>query len=305
MSDSIDPGPTEDQVLAAVRATGFLLEQEVAQVLVSDGFTATVSRAFQDPDEGKSREVDVYGYKEVFRDDEVRTSFGVEIIAECKNSTNPFIVIGRGSTAPSKRAERRWRVPEAAFWAGENMGYPVPDRPGSNYKGSPWRWLGLGDLPGALDSSDFVGSQLLRMQRVNGGWKADNNQIFDSVVLPMSKAMQAFQKPRRNSSGRAFDQHSWASGVVTFPLLVTPASIFRVDADEDPVRAEQVPWVSVGRDLQTKDFNGLFTMTVVNQGHLSDYINRQVLAFARGSAEILSRNPTALTVREQFELVVS
>ena len=119
----------------------------------------------------------------------------------------------------------------------------------------------------------------------------------------MSKAMQAFQKPRKNSSGRPFDEHSWAHGVVTFPLLVTPASIFQVDADEDPVRARSVPWVSVGRELQTKTFNGLFTMTVVNQNHLSEYLRQQVLAFASAGAGILTRNPTALTVRERFELL--
>jgi hypothetical protein len=62
-----DPGPSPNEVLEAVRATGFLLEQEVAQRLDDYGFHSEVSRAYEDLDEGKSREVDVWGFKQMFR----------------------------------------------------------------------------------------------------------------------------------------------------------------------------------------------------------------------------------------------
>ena len=51
--------------------------------------------AFQDIDEGKSREIDVRAIKRVAHNEEKKLSAFVEIIAECKNSTNPFVFIGR------------------------------------------------------------------------------------------------------------------------------------------------------------------------------------------------------------------
>lgn len=303
--DPTPSGPSSEEVLAAVRATGFLLEQEVAQTLQSLGFHSTVSRAFQDPEENKSREVDVTAYRGTFRDEEIRTSFGVEIIAECKNTSGPFVVVGRSSTAPATQAEARLQPPEATFWAGNRISYPVSGRSDAYYQGSPWRWLGFGELPGSLDQQEFIGSQLLRMNRAHGKWKADNNQIFDSVVLPMAKALQAFQKERRSdpSSVRPFDpKFDWASGVVTFPMLVTTADLFQIDADAESVKAEPVQWVLVERELRTKSFNGKMTIAVVNVDHLSDYVTQQVLAFGHAASAILKLNPKALTARETFEL---
>ncbi len=51
----------EQSIIAALDQTGFLLEQRVAQLLMANGqFTdVALNSPFQDPDSGKSREIDV------------------------------------------------------------------------------------------------------------------------------------------------------------------------------------------------------------------------------------------------------
>lgn len=108
--------PTSEQVIEAVSATGFLLEQEVYRTLLSYGYSADVSVAFIDPDEQKSREVDVLGTKRYFRHESEPAGFKVQLIIECKNPKWPYVVVGRNATA----AEQCRKPFGAQFWS-ENI----------------------------------------------------------------------------------------------------------------------------------------------------------------------------------------
>lgn len=297
--------PTPKEVLSAVQETGFLLEQDVATKLDRLGLHSRVSAAYQDPDEGKSREIDVYAELETFRDATNRTSFGVDVIVECKKTAAPFVVVGRGTIAPARDTNSRWNPPEADFWVGREFSSPVPGGGGSSYRTSPWKWLGFPELPGSLDREEFVGSQLLRMDRTHGAWKATNNQIFDSVVVPMSKALKAFQQRNpHQSGGRVFNkQLDWAHASVSFPVLVTTAELFQIDADLHPYSAQHVPWTFVAREIRTRAFNDVLTMAVVNYESLDEFVTSRVLAFGNAAAEILRLNPTALSATASYDLI--
>ena len=71
------------------------MEQEVATQLEALDFHVHTNLAFKDIEEEKSREIDVRAIKRVAHNEEKRLSAFVEVIAECKNSTNPFVFIGR------------------------------------------------------------------------------------------------------------------------------------------------------------------------------------------------------------------
>ncbi len=66
--------PTDTEILAAIRESGYLMEQEVASVLEGLGFHVQTNRAFEDVDEGKSRELDVAAVSRVHSDDTNKVS---------------------------------------------------------------------------------------------------------------------------------------------------------------------------------------------------------------------------------------
>jgi hypothetical protein len=90
--------PTEQEIAAALGASGFLMEQEVATAFEEAGFHATTGRACTDPEEGKSRELDVYGFLRHMQDDSRRAAVYVRLLCECKNTSNPFVFLARRKT---------------------------------------------------------------------------------------------------------------------------------------------------------------------------------------------------------------
>lgn len=61
---------TTKDILTAVNDSGYLFEQEVASILGNNKFYIQTNVAFNDEDEGKSREIDVVGYRRFFHDEE-------------------------------------------------------------------------------------------------------------------------------------------------------------------------------------------------------------------------------------------
>src|SRR5712692_10210423 len=113
---------TDADIITALQASGYLLEQDVATVLESHDFLVQTSRAFLDPDEGKSREMDVWAYKQVFRDEGQRLSVSLELICECKNKGNPLVFLSR----LRNRADRSAVPNEYVFPVAESIGYVPP-----------------------------------------------------------------------------------------------------------------------------------------------------------------------------------
>ena len=71
------------------------MEQQIATQLEALDLHVWTNWAFEDIDEGKSREIDVRAVKRIAFDEGKKTSAYLEVIAECKNYTNPLVFIGR------------------------------------------------------------------------------------------------------------------------------------------------------------------------------------------------------------------
>src|SRR5262245_49948815 len=87
--------PTTDDIMEALNATGFLMEQRVTTQLDSHGFHVWTGYPFEDVEEGKSREIDVRAFLEICRDEEKKVSVTVELLCECKNNEFPFVFLRR------------------------------------------------------------------------------------------------------------------------------------------------------------------------------------------------------------------
>src|SRR3954449_9449103 len=81
--------PTREEILAAIRASGYLLEQEVAQRLEGIGFHSTTNRAWEDPDVGQSRELDIWARRLIPITGYPEAAVQLELLCECKNNSYP------------------------------------------------------------------------------------------------------------------------------------------------------------------------------------------------------------------------
>lgn len=276
-------------MIAALERTGFLLEQRVAQEVRGAGFYAQTGRAFKDPEEGKSREVDVFAFKMIFQNERGNITLGVKLLIECKKSTGPYVVLGRNpSDTERKRPPHAHAMPIGRVrWEDrreENRVYLKSM--------SQWEWLGLHELPHSPSRDERRGVQLVRMNLKNKEWQADNSSIFDSLTIPLMKAVEAFRPERDRGSAVP----NYAHMELCFPAVVTSGELFYVDVGVEAPSAERVEWVSIERDVDAEGLKGHFSMDVVNYEALGDYL-RWILEFSEEVKGVVSSNPERLVTR--------
>lgn len=104
--------PTIKQIKEAIDKAGYLLEMRLHKHLEARGFFAHSDKQFPDQDTGKSREIDLYGWKYVDLVEHVikttdKSTFlaydclRAEAIIECKSNTTPVIFFTRKVKHPS------------------------------------------------------------------------------------------------------------------------------------------------------------------------------------------------------------
>ena len=162
--------PTSEEVVQALRSAGWLLEQDTAAALEAAGFNAVTGKAFPDPDDPTtSREIDVHGYRQLFRSDELTFSVGARILAECKQSTLPYVVVG-GAFTPydlgRERKEQHFRFPHIEVERVE-----LGDGKAQLRSVGAREYLGLDSIPGNPWEPGFLASQMTRLDRKRHGWR--------------------------------------------------------------------------------------------------------------------------------------
>lgn len=168
--------PTSAEIILALRDAGWLLEQDTARALEDGGFHVMRGKAFPDPDDKSiSREIDVHGYRQLFRSDELSFSVGARMLVECKQSSMPYVVIGGPASdyeLKRDRKEQHFRFPSIETGRTELGGGRA-----RIHKTRACEYLGLDKLPGNPWEGGFLGTQMTRLDRKKT-WLADNRGIL-------------------------------------------------------------------------------------------------------------------------------
>lgn len=302
MTGTQSPLPTSDEVIAALRSAGWLLEQDVAAALERAGFHATTGKAFPDPDDPAiSREIDVHGYRQLFRSEELSFSVGVRVLAECKQSSMPYVVVGGPVGQHERQRERKeqhFRFPNIETGR-EDLGegrYRTRSTSAREY-------LGLDQLPGNPWEQDFVGTQMTRLDR-KSTWLADNRGIFTSLVYPLAKALTHFRSQANRSSYVMHRPGSdWASIVFYYPLVVTSSRLFAVDTTATDLQALEVPWATLTREIKSAKVDGQFNIDVVNATSLANYLDQRISRFAEQVATQAHQDPKRFITHQDHDYV--
>jgi hypothetical protein len=294
------PRPTSAEVIAALRDAGWLLEQDTAATLEKSAFHVTTAKAFPDPDDPSvSREIDVHGYRQLFRSDELSFSVGVRVLAECKQSSMPYIVIGGPPSAHElarDRQEQHFRFPRVETGRTE-----LGDGRARLHYTRAREYLGLEALPGNPWETVFLGNQMTRLDRKKT-WLADNRGIFTSLVYPLAKALTYFRSQSNRSS---YVMHKpgqeWASVDFYYPLIVTSAPLFAVDVSRHIIEAVEVPWATMTREIKSAKVDGRFNIDIVTSDALVEYLAKRVNAFGSAVAELAEADPKRFVTHEDHE----
>jgi hypothetical protein len=144
--------------------------------------------------------------------------------------------------------------------------------------------------------SAFRVTQLTRLDRAKGGaWSANNEGVFNSLVYPLAKALQASKKeaspPRPASAGA---RTGWAHVALHFPVVLLSCPLYVVDATATEPAVGQREWVTAQRDLKSESVTGTFEIDVVTEAAFADYVADR-FAFAQSVADAVAEDPLRVT----------
>lgn len=287
--------PTDEELIAALTDAGWLLEQTVSHVLADFDCHPRLGWAFQDEDEPtKSRELDVFGYRQVLRDEQAKAIVSATFLVECKQSAMPYVAIGQ--TLP----DWQFNQPEQ---------HRIPTRKvqirvqGSDAFREVDAWTRLGFAQIAKDHGEdyFRATQLTRLDRNNKGWNATNSGIFTSLIFPLAKAIRAEQKGYQGGTGgsrlvvkgEVEPRRDWLVFSLIFPVVVTSAQLFVTDTTSREPEIRRAAWTTARRHLETNSLRGVFDFDVVHGAKFSEYIADR-LDFAEAVAAAVKADPETL-----------
>ena len=287
--------PDDDELLAAVRDAGWLLEHHAVRVLDAAEMHPRAGWAYKDPDEPTiSRELDVWSYRQLLKDESAMVYVTARFLVECKQSSLPFVGIGyelpewRFSENPTQHLLPCKQVRDAN-----------PDlRSAVDRKA--WYALGFRQLAQEHGETNFRVTQLARLDRKNGKWAATNSGVFTSLVCPLAKALRASQggssprtQPRPNTP-QAAPRDEWLDFGLHFPVVLVSCPLYVVDATDSEPKVEQRPWFTAQRELKSASTAGTFEIDVVTESAFADYVANR-LAFASSLAALVGTNPLRFT----------
>lgn len=274
------PTPTADDIKDALNRTGFLLEYRVAQSLRQRKFSVSISQAYPDPETGKSREIDVFA--DIGRDarrQPVDISITAELIIECKNSSGPFVLIG-------DHGEDYVGIDDAVVLSFDPLRL---DFPKALHKAVEYE-LKLDHLPGAPVKDDFTGYQLLRVNRQNNTWKADNNAVYDSILYPLAKALFHRLDVQNEDDEDLEDEWKYPFLTYLFPIIVTSGQVFTVDVTSGEPEVSEAKWARVKRSFHSHERNADLRADLVSFKYWEEYIDSRVIKIVDSAQDVLAKN---------------
>ena len=269
--------PTPEEIVEALDSSGYLMEQEVASRFEALGYHVRTNRPYTDPDEGKSREIDVTAIKTIWRDETAKIAVFVEFVVECKNSTLPYVFITRPKNVADARFEPREIVfPIAEYREMESM----PDRKVRVHSAKAFFDLGLTDSHFHMANPNKA-IQFCRIDRKGKGWTATHSGLYDSIFLPIIKAFEA----RRGTVPRHPDRGDWHFVWIFVPTVVIRGDLYSVDSEAKP--AEPVPskHISFIRDFKSDKLDHRYVVEFVDDQHLEAFVQDVIEPFASKVSE--------------------
>jgi hypothetical protein len=275
--------PTKEEITKAVRNSGYLMEQEVANVLEGLDFGVKTNAAFEDEELGKSREIDILATKRFFIDEKNKIAIFVELLCECKNNSNPFVFIGRNKSDRDKHLNPK----EFTF---PRKDYTVHKKGGGAILLNAFTHLKLNEHHHYLKESQKA-VQFCKIVRQGKDWKALHDGVYDGIFLPLVKSLEYYKKENKRYSS------SWNYVFLFYPMVILNSEIYYIDSTDSKAVPSSINHITYARELKSKNFNGKYLIEFVNKESLAEFISSKVMPMVIKVKEIAEENPGILMKR--------
>ncbi|MCM5663320.1 hypothetical protein [Galbibacter mesophilus] len=264
--------PSEDEILKAVKDSGYLFEQEIATIFENNGFHIRTNSAFQDLDNQVSREMDFIGYKSYNNESQNNLCIHVRVLAECKNNKNPYVFIER----KKGKVDSQYIPPNFIF----------PNSYKENLEGNRYRMLNGFDyldirsiypytvqLNKAVQFCKIVGNGSSNLQ-------ADHKGIYDSLLYPIIKCLE-FQK---EADRKIAVKHYY----IYFPIIVLLSRLYKIHANSPQHELIKTKHVAFTRQINSKKYSDNYLIDFLSKDGIQDFINNNIDNFVSNFIDKIS-----------------
>jgi len=272
---------TTEQILKAVTESGFLMEQEVATTFEKLTFHVSTNVAFEDSEEGKSRETDVFAFKRVYFNESTKIIIDVMFLCECKNNTNPFVFISRDKNMADKNF-----IPNGIVLAKDEFHIPLENRPKTISIQNAFKVLELNDYHHYFKCEQKA-VQFCKIIRQGKDFKAQHDGIYDGIFLPLAKAFEAKRKEVQNNK--------YSTNIISliYPVVILNSEVYNIDSKSP--KPEKKQYISFRREIKSKQLKGQFLIEFINKNALEKFYLNEVLPLVNRLIEIAENNPEKLS----------
>jgi hypothetical protein len=284
--------PTEQDIVAALRSSGYLNEQRIATVIENFGYHVETGRPFEDQDQGTSREIDVWGFKLIQVQGETPIDLAVELICECKSgTTNPLVFLTRPKNAMDLDPD-----PQEYLFPVQRVGITSAETHRMEFRPT-FKFLRLRDHHYYYRRPEKA-VQFVKMVRekgdAKGPWKAQHDGIFDALFFPLAKAVTA----RKREVEGWFRNPDPPTILLFFPLILYAGELFTLDTTTTvpiPLRTEHVTFA---RELAGKTIKGRFVVEFLTVTGLTEFLTSTITPLVEYIEGLALTTPTLLLTQE-------
>lgn len=237
---------SKEDILYAIKRSGYLFEQEVGNLLENSGFHVYPNEPFLDVEEGKSREMDISAYKRIFVHEEVEVS--VRLIIECKNNSNPFVFLKRHKNSSDSR------IPRNVIFLPSNAPAKI-----KNFI----RYYSFNTTEGY--DHTYKHMQFCKITRNGKKIEAQHTGVIDGIIYPQIKALYYYKEKVKNL-GRKYI-------TVIIPVVVINSGLYEIDTTIKELEINEVEYLTFQRSLDSNELKGKFHIDFVSYKSLEKYIN--------------------------------
>jgi hypothetical protein len=276
LAAALPSGIAEKDFRRAVSTSGYPLQISVAAVFKQRDFYLQEEFAFEDPEEGGRRTLDVLGesWSERFKSSRGTSEFGTTALVECKQSRHPLVLF-EAVSPPDLRG-----FPRMIGYPGQDVS--VKTDPESRSARLVPVMEFLGSMDEAFISKPPVAASMSRAVGNGSKVKLSGEEIYRAITMPLIKAASAVRKywtkPRANSNELWELRMMFPIAVVDCPLIFVgqPASAPTVEpqawvrlAVRDMMSGQHDPWKPLGAQI----------IDVVQREFLETYLDSYLLPF--------------------------
>jgi len=253
--------PDKNEILAAVKSSGYLMEQEIATLFEKMGYNVSTNRAFKDIHESKSREIDVSVIKQLYYNQKLNFSFYVEYICECKNNQSSIVFITRKKNEYDNLIQKN----EFLFPIKYHEQLQIEGQNAGTSEKSMFHYLGIDKIHYYYKNQNKA-VQFCKIVKDKNSWKANHDGIYDAMLLPIIKALISRKENAKQIKSVWF----------FFPLIITTGNLYVIDSMLDNSEPELVNYVSFKREIKEDKIQGNFIVDFVQKEYLLDFVQHEV-----------------------------